>query len=324
MSCASLRVASGSASARPTSSLASVATSLRCWCRRSMRSSSRGWHGACSTTHADPCAGAMSRSPRAPASAWPPLQRAVTRCNNCSRQPIWPCTRPSAAPGRSRRSAPRRDRPVRRRRPGPRCAWPAEAQPRYSAAPAPRYSAAPAPRNAEWPILARRPPRAELRGPPRMTAASTVSVTSGRQRSLEHAALGAGWFSSGIGVLALLGWFAHVPALTQVLPGWSAMRVSTALSFVLCGLSLVGLTRRDERQRERRAALAAALLVLCIGLWALVECLAGDTPSVDRALAALLRRPDAYPGRVSAVAALNVALVGLSLVGLGLPGKLGH
>jgi PAS domain S-box-containing protein len=152
-------------------------------------------------------------------------------------------------------------------------------------------------------------------------SASTLPVASG-PRSLAHAAAIAGWLSSSIGALALLGWLLHVPALTHVLPAWSATRVSTALSFVLCGLALVGLTRRDGGPRERRAALGAALFILCIGVWALVECLAGVTPSIDRALASLLRRADVYPGRVSTVAALNLALGGLSLLGLGLGGKL--
>jgi len=155
-----------------------------------------------------------------------------------------------------------------------------------------------------------------------MSAASIASVAAG-PRSLDRAAASAGYLSAFIGALALMGWLLHVPALTQVLPAWSAMRVSTALSFVLCGLALAVLTRRDVVPRARHAALGAALLILCIGLWALVECLAGATPSIDRALAALLRRADAYPGRVSPVAALNVALGGLSLFGLGFGGTLG-
>lgn len=155
-----------------------------------------------------------------------------------------------------------------------------------------------------------------------MSAAPIASVAP-LPRSLDRGAAIAGWLASTIGGLVLLGWLLHLPALTQVLPGWSAMRVSTALSFVLCGLALVVLTRRDVSARERRAALGAALLILCIGLWALVECLAGITPSIDRALAVLLRRADAYPDQVSPVAALNVALGGLSLLGLGQGGKLG-
>ena len=155
----------------------------------------------------------------------------------------------------------------------------------------------------------------------RMSAASTVLVAPS-QRPLARVAASAGLASAAIGTLALLGWLAHVPLLTQLSPGWSAMRVSTALSFMLCGLALVALTRGEARSGRRRAAVAGVCLVLGIGLWAFVECLTGVIPSVDRALAALLRRTDAYPGRVSPVAALNVALVGLALVGLGLRDRL--
>jgi PAS domain S-box-containing protein len=155
-----------------------------------------------------------------------------------------------------------------------------------------------------------------------MSVASTVSAAS-RPRSLERLTAFTGWLAASIGALALLGWLLRVPALTSVSPGWSAMRVSTALSFVLCGLALIELTRRQPSPRARRAALGAASLILAIGAWALAECLAGLTPAIDRALASVLRRADAYPERVSPLAALNVALVGLSLLGLGLRGKLG-
>ena len=141
-------------------------------------------------------------------------------------------------------------------------------------------------------------------------------------RPLARAASATGWASVAIGGLALLGWLAHVPVLTQVSPGWTAMRVSTALSFILCGLALVELTRAGLRPRQRRVALGATVLIVSLGLWALIECLAGVTPSIDRALAGLLNRADAFPAQVSPIAALNVALGGVSLLGLALRGKL--
>lgn len=154
-----------------------------------------------------------------------------------------------------------------------------------------------------------------------MLAATVASVASGR-RPLAGAAAAAGWASATIGALALLGWIAYVPVLTQVSPGWNAMRVSTALSFILCGLALVALTRQDAAPRYKNVALWGAVLIVAIGLWTLGECLAGITPSIDRALAMVLLRSDVLPGRVSPIAALNFALGGSALIGLGLRGRL--
>src|SRR5262245_53671668 len=154
-------------------------------------------------------------------------------------------------------------------------------------------------------------------GPSMMLAAPSATLASGR-RPLAGIAAMAGWASASIGALALLGWVAYVPVLTQVSPGWNAMRVSTALSFILCGLALVALTRPDAAPRYKNVALWGALLISVLGIWTLGECLAGVTPSIDRALAGLLLRSDVLPGRVSPIAALNFALGGCSLIGLGL------
>ncbi|MDR3404754.1 MAG: hypothetical protein P4L99_19780 [Chthoniobacter sp.] len=41
-----------------------------------------------------------------------------------------------------------------------------------------------------------------------------------------------------LGLVVLIGWYAHYAPLVQIVPGLAAMQYNTALCFVLCGLAL--------------------------------------------------------------------------------------
>src|SRR5918995_1897772 len=95
---------------------------------------------------------------------------------------------------------------------------------------------------------------------------STAPPTS--RRPLEQSAAIAAWLVLAIGALALFGWVARLPFLTRLLPEWSSMRISTALSFILSGAALVELLGTGVSRARDNAARGAALLVAGAGLWA--------------------------------------------------------
>ncbi|MCT7984895.1 EAL domain-containing protein [Laspinema sp. A4] len=53
-----------------------------------------------------------------------------------------------------------------------------------------------------------------------------------------------------IGLIVLLGWIFNIPALKSVWPGLVTMKANTAISFILCGLSLWQLGRKNSRSQN--------------------------------------------------------------------------
>jgi PAS domain S-box-containing protein len=64
------------------------------------------------------------------------------------------------------------------------------------------------------------------------------------------------------GVLSLIGWALHVQALTSVVPGAVEMKANTALSLLLCGTALFGLTLRNSKHAEIGARLLAGVAIV--------------------------------------------------------------
>jgi hypothetical protein len=48
-----------------------------------------------------------------------------------------------------------------------------------------------------------------------------------------------GCFALAVGVIAIIGWYAHSSLLRQAFPSLPAMKYNTALGFVLCGAALL-------------------------------------------------------------------------------------
>jgi signal transduction histidine kinase len=80
-----------------------------------------------------------------------------------------------------------------------------------------------------------------------------------------------------IGLLALAGWFADLPRLASVGPSWIPVAPNTALSLVLCAVSLWAL-----RGARPRLAVAAIAVVGLLSLVRLGEYWFGLDPTVDR------------------------------------------
>jgi PAS domain S-box-containing protein len=136
------------------------------------------------------------------------------------------------------------------------------------------------------------------------------------RRPLEQSAVIAAWLVLVIGALALFGWVARLPFLTRLLPEWSSMRISTALSFILSGAALVELLGPGVSRSRDRAARFAALVVAGAGLWAFGEYLLGSPPWLESWLVQAMAHSEAPPGRTSPVTTFCFGLIGLSVGGL--------
>jgi PAS domain S-box-containing protein len=151
-----------------------------------------------------------------------------------------------------------------------------------------------------------------------LTSAPPISC-----RPLEGRAQVAAWVTIGIGALALIGWAGDVPALTSLLPGWTSMRVTTALGFMLSGGALIGLIRFDSSQKLHKLAVVAAALVCVVGLWSLEE-YANGTASLESWLCVLISRDGDSREAFSPVSAVCLVLTGVALLGLRTAGNVGR
>jgi hypothetical protein len=66
-----------------------------------------------------------------------------------------------------------------------------------------------------------------------------------------------------VGLIVLIGWGFNIELLKTALPGYCAMDVSTAVAFILMGISLNEFSRHDSR-RSWLIAQSTAVLVLAI------------------------------------------------------------
>ncbi len=119
-----------------------------------------------------------------------------------------------------------------------------------------------------------------------------------------------------VGFLVLAGWILDIPPLKSVFPGLVTMKVNTALSFALAGLSLQFIGKAPKAQSLRRLAQGCALIVSLIGLVTLGEYFAGRDLGIDQLLieepAGAVRT--VHPGRMAPVTAVSFLLIGFALL----------
>jgi signal transduction histidine kinase/DNA-binding response OmpR family regulator/HPt (histidine-containing phosphotransfer) domain-containing protein len=119
-----------------------------------------------------------------------------------------------------------------------------------------------------------------------------------------------GCFALAIGIVVLIGWYAHWTALIQVLPNLPTMVCNTALGFVLSGTGLILLTTRHPR--------FAAWIGGGVAFWGaltLAEYLFNHNFGIDQLfLKDYLSNAKAVPGRMSPLTSSCFSLWGLSLV----------
>ena len=133
-------------------------------------------------------------------------------------------------------------------------------------------------------------------------------------------ALAAGAGCVGLGSTVVVGWLLDQPVLQSVRPGWSSMKVNTALAFLLSGMALL----LAQWRATRRLAAAAAATVFTIAALTAVEYLSGIDLRIDQLLVTVPPPPglipdsgaalEAPPGRMALATALAFVAAGLGLL----------
>jgi len=117
-----------------------------------------------------------------------------------------------------------------------------------------------------------------------------------------------------VGLLVLVGWLFDISALKSIVPGFGTMEASTALAFVLSGVSLwLACITREHRWADLIAKGCATVIVL-IGVLTLTEYVFRRDLGIDQLfLKDIEASESSYSGRMSPVTALNLALLGFAL-----------
>lgn len=132
-----------------------------------------------------------------------------------------------------------------------------------------------------------------------------------------------------VGIAVLVGWLFDLPVLKSVVPGLVTMKGNTAVAFALIGASLLLLQAPSPLlpfvarvgaagSWMRRTAHVCAVVVALIGLFTLVEYLAGVDLGLDQVL--FEEAPGAahtiFLGRMAPNTALNFLIIGVALLAL--------
>jgi len=134
-----------------------------------------------------------------------------------------------------------------------------------------------------------------------------------------------GAMAIGVGVAALVGWHQDIPALKSLIPGRVAMNPTTALSFVLGGVSLVLLRAGQPLPGIRRLGAWAAAGVTGVGVLKLMAVMGGPDLAIDLLLFRdQLDVAGSLPNRMAPNTAFNFLLVGLALLTLDLETRSGR
>jgi prepilin signal peptidase PulO-like enzyme (type II secretory pathway) len=121
-----------------------------------------------------------------------------------------------------------------------------------------------------------------------------------------------------VGCLVLVGWILNVDVLKRIVPGLVAMNPTTAVAFILAGVSLWLLRTQGADRTTRNIAQACAAVVAIVGLIKLVQLGFGWEFGIDQLLfpekLELEARIAGTPNRMAPNTALNFFLVGSSLL----------
>jgi PAS domain S-box-containing protein len=121
-----------------------------------------------------------------------------------------------------------------------------------------------------------------------------------------------------MGALALAGWWLGIAGLKSVVPHSTVLRPNVALGFILCGLSLAGLSRQKGPKPTAESSLvgAVALLLIALGSLTLGEHLFGWNLGIDNLLVRKFPVTPgiSHPGRMMPPTALCFILAGCTLI----------
>jgi len=135
----------------------------------------------------------------------------------------------------------------------------------------------------------------------------------------EHITPAVAVVAGAVGVIVILGWLFDLDVLKSVLPGLTAMKVNTALGFILSGVALWGIQNGGQGKRLRLVSQLSAGVVLLLGLLTLGEYLSGMDFGIDQLLIReTTNLPGDIPGRFAVNTALSFAAAGAALLLLSL------
>jgi diguanylate cyclase (GGDEF)-like protein/PAS domain S-box-containing protein len=127
----------------------------------------------------------------------------------------------------------------------------------------------------------------------------------------------AGTLSALVGITVIIGWHTQTAGLNQIHPDFAAMQYNTAVSFLSCGLGLLGLALG-----RLRLALVCAVWPTVIGLLTIIQYLSGASLGIDRLLfTPSLTSDTAHPGRMCLPAAVGFLFSGCAILLLGRPAR---
>jgi hypothetical protein len=145
-----------------------------------------------------------------------------------------------------------------------------------------------------------------------------AAATMPLRADLARAARLASFMVGLVGIAVLIGWAADLPILKSVLPGYSAMKPTTALSFILAALifALAAQTANlPPSQPIQFATGAGAALLIAIGALTLIEYGTHADLGIDLLLFAGAVDPaEPFPGRISPISAISFVLFGILML----------
>jgi PAS domain S-box-containing protein len=113
-----------------------------------------------------------------------------------------------------------------------------------------------------------------------------------------------------LGVSVMLGWIFNIPLLKSIHPTFATMKFNTALLFTLSGLAVYTLPA-DNRYKK----LIPYSIALIAGL-TLLQYLFGWNLGIDELFVAETLSPNAAPGRMSVITAIDFMLISVSLISI--------
>jgi len=119
-----------------------------------------------------------------------------------------------------------------------------------------------------------------------------------------------------IGLMVMVGWVLNIPVLTSILPQWVTMKFTTALSFLLSGITLYYVTKAVNKEREVAQIVLpiTTLLVLLLMATLLISVFVGVRTGIEDLF--VKETADAIktttPGRPSAGTMIDFILVAIA------------
>ena len=123
-----------------------------------------------------------------------------------------------------------------------------------------------------------------------------------------------------LGIIVLIGWFAHIVTLETVIPGFITMKANTAICFLCCALALWALLGLFPRRLQTPVVVVCVAVMVVLAGGSGLEYISGRQFGMDE----LFFRDYVqyqFPGRMAPVTALNFVLIAFGLAGMGISGR---